>query len=366
MILYYCITLWFFIILLLGLRPDSALAAESWPKLPSDKSARRNHLIVSGMAFAGFALLWFLTAFRSAEIGNDTKNYIAMFSRLFSQGISKKIRFEIGYQLLNIFIYKFTQSEHVFLIIMAAIMYAGIGFYIFHFSKNPAVSVCLFFACFFSVYTCLFRQGLAMIVALYGYQLLKSRRRVFAALVFLLATTFHLSAFVCFLLFLDLKILQNRLVVFGTTVLCAVVSRLGLFKVAVSLIAPKYYHYFTTQYASSGWLAITCYLVFYAGMYYLVSCSVSKDRRADRTVSANFAFLLILTAFGYAINLFDRVGEYFLLIAVSEFPTIMYEGKMKHYRLWVFVVCAAFLALFIFVLLFRPGWNHLYPYEFWH
>lgn len=366
MILYACLTAWFFILLFLGLRPDSIPAAGSWPKLPEDRRARRDHVIVTALAMASFLALWFLTAFRSSAIGNDTKNYLAMFTRLFSKGITRYYRFEIGYQLLNIAIYKFTHSEHAFLIIVAVIMYGGVGFYIFKYSKNPAVSLCLFFACFFSVFTSLLRQGIAMVIALYGYQLLKNGKRIPAALVFLLATCFHTSAFICFLLFFDLKLLQKPWLVLGLTVLCALVSRLGFFRAAVNLIAPKYVHYFDTKYASSGWMAITCYLLIYAVLYYLVVRSIREDHRPDRTVAANFAFLLLLTSFGYAVNLFDRVSEYFLLIAVTEFPNMLYRGSVKRFRLWLLGVCAVFLALFVAVLLFRPDWNHLYPYELWH
>ena len=42
------------------------------------------------------------------------------------------------------------------------------------------------------------------------------------------------------------------------------------------------------------------------------------------------------------------------------------SGKIKHFRLWLFGICIVYLAFFIATLIYRPGWNHLYPYEFWH
>lgn len=364
MALYLWLTAWFFILLGLGLRKDSIYLAEIWPRLPEDKKLRRDQLTVLVLVLVSFVLLWFLTAFRSSEIGNDTKNYLISFGIL-RNSFSDKFLAEYGYQLLNIIINQFTHDKHAFLIIMATIMYGGLGFYIYKYSKNPAVSLCIFFGCFFSSYLCIFRQGIAMIIVLYGYEFLKRGKKIPAALLFLLATTFHTTALVAFLLFLDLKIFGKRWFVFSLAALCAIVSRLGVFETLVDMIVPRYTHYFHSKYASSGWLAITYYILLYAVIYYLISASLIEEERSDRTVAANFTFLLFFTAFGYAVNLFDRVGEYFLLIGVTEIPNMLYRGKVKHFRLWLFGVCAVMLIMFVLILIYRPGWNHMYPYEFW-
>lgn len=365
MALYVWITLWFFMLLLAGLMPESTCVAECWPNQPEGKNARRYKLIISALAALSLMLLWFLTAFRSPEIGNDTKNYLSLF-RLFSNGYDFSISTEIGYQTLNVLIAKFTKDQHLFLIAIATIMYGLTGLYIFKYSHNVAISLCLFFGWFFPTFVALLRQGLAMLIALYGYRFLKAGKKIPAAAFFLLATSFHISALVCFLLFLDFKILQKRWFVFTLTALCAVASRTDFLKTVINAILPKYTHYFESQYASSGWLAISYYLLLYFILYYLVSRSFIEDHRPDRLVAANFSLLLFFTAFGYAVNLFDRVGEYFLLIAITEFPNMLYRGKVKRYRLWILGICAISLAMFLLILVFRPGWYKLYPYEFWH
>ncbi len=365
MALYIGITIWVFILLLLGLRPDSVEAAESWPNQPEGKAARFNKLVVSALVFATFLLLWYLTAFRSSAIGNDTEQYLKYFD-IFIREVSSSRSFELGYQYLNYLIGRFTQDQHIFLIIIATIMYGGVGLFIRKYSRNPAVSICLFFAFFFSVFTSIFRQGIAMVIALYGYQLLKNGKKIPAALLFLLATTFHTSAFVCFLLFLDLKILEKRGFALGLTAFCAIISFSGLLRALVQAVLPRYLHYFDSQYASSGWAAITFYLLVYVILYFLVNKSIDYGSKGDKVVAANFTFLLVLTAFGYSVNLFERAGEYFLLIAVTEFPNMLYRGKAKNFRLWILLVCTVMLIFFLLVLQYRPGWNHLVPYELWH
>ena len=364
MLLYVGLTIWVFVILLLGLRPDAIKVAECWPNLPSNSVARRNNRIVTAFVLLTFLLFWFLTAFRSAQIGNDTTTYLYYFN-IYSKGIDKLRTFEIGYQYLNYFIGKLTADPHIFLVIIATIMYGGVVLYIQKYSKNTAISLCLFFCYFFSMFTSIFRQGIAMVIVLYGYQLLKNEKKIPAALVFLLATTFHTTAIVSFLFFLNTDLLKKKWVVFSLTAICGVVSSTGILNTIVSTFIPRYAHYFESRYASTGWLAVSYSLIIYLIWYFLINKSVDDEDKKDRLVATNFTFLLMFAAFGFSVNLFTRAGEYYLLIALVEIPNMLYRGKVKHYRLWLFGLCTFLLIMFLVTLVYRPGWNHLYPYEFW-
>lgn len=165
MILYVGITIWISIILILGLRPDSIEAAECWPEQPSRFVVMSNQRIVDALVGATFLLLWILTAFRSIQIGNDTKTYIYYFN-IYSKELDFSRTFEPGYQFLNYVIGKITTDPHKFIIIIATIMYGGVVGFVYRYSKNSAISLCLFFCYFFSVFTSIFRQGIAMIIVL--------------------------------------------------------------------------------------------------------------------------------------------------------------------------------------------------------
>lgn len=365
MLLYYGITLWVFIILLLGLRPDSKITAYCWPENPIDNVALSNRKIVDRLSLVTLAFFWFLTAFRSSSIGNDTRIYLYYFD-IYSKGLDLSRTFEVGYQYLNYLIGKVTIDHHYFIVIIATILYVGVGWHIKKYSRNIALSVCLFYCMFFSVFTSMFRQGIAMVLVLFGYKLLKTEKKIPAILLFLLATTFHTTAIVSFLLLFNAEVLKKKWFVFGLTAICGLVSIIGLFDKIVIAILPRYAHYFESRYASSGWLAVTYTLVFNAIWYVLISKSITANDNQDRYVATNFTLLLIFSAFGYSVNLFTRAGEYFSLISIIEIPNILYRGKVKHYRLWLFILCSFLLIMFILTLIFRPGWNHLYPYEFWN
>lgn len=365
MLLYVGITFFVFLILLIGLRFDSIEAAAYWPNKPDSLVACSNKRVVTVLTLFAFILFWFLTAFRSAQIGNDTGTYIYYFN-IYMKGIDRSRSFEIGYQYLNYFIGKITTNPHIFLLIIATIMYGGVVIYIYKYSRNVAISLCLFFCYFFSMFTSIFRQGIAMVIVLYGYHLLKGGKKLLAALLFLFAITFHTTAIVGFLLFLNADILKKKSLVFVLTVFCGIISGSGILNTIVNVMLPRYSHYFESRYASTGWLAVAYSLIIYAIWYLLISKSVDKNNKQDRLVAANFTFLLIFAAFGFSVNLFTRAGEYFLLIAIVEIPNMLYRGKVKNFRFWLFGLCTFLLIMFIVTLIYRPGWNHLYPYEFWN
>lgn len=365
MLLYYGITFWVFILLLLGLRPDSKITADCWPENPVNSVALSNKRIVDGLSLFTLAFFWFLTAFRSSEIGNDTKTYLYYFD-IYSKGLDLTRTFEVGYQYLNYLIGKITKDHHLFLIVISTILYGGVGWQIKKYSKNIALSVCLFYCFFFSVFTSMLRQGIAMVIVLFGYKLLKIGKKIPAILFLFLATTFHTTAILSFLLLLNVEVLKKKWFVFGAATICGLFSVAGIFNKIVMKILPKYAHYFNSRYASTGWLAVSYSLIIYAIWYLLISKSVDENDKRDRIVATNFTFLLIFAAFGFSVNLFTRAGEYFLLIAIVEIPNMLYRGKIKNFRLWLFGLCTFLMIMFIVTLIYRPGWNHLYPYEFWH
>ena len=204
-----------------------------------------------------------------------------------------------------------------------------------------------------------------MIIVLYGYQFLKKKKKIIAVILFLFATTFHTTAIISFFLFLNIKAFKKRKFVFGITFCCIVVSRIGILNQLINVLVPRYSHYLDSRYASTGWLAVSYSLIVYTIWYILVNISIEKDNVEDNIISTNFALLLIFAAFGFSVNLFTRAGEYFLLIAITEIPNMLYREKVKYFREWLLSLCLLLLVMFLITLILRPGWNHLYPYEFW-
>ena len=364
MLLYIFIVIWIFCLSLFGV---TFYAKGSEPQRIQNKSkkARKKVKRARFLAFITLVFLWVLTAFRSSNIGNDTKNYIHYFKIFAEGGIDLKRTFELGYQMLNVFIGWFTRDPHIFLIVIATVLYLGASICIFKNSKNILISVCILFCLCFSLFASMFRQGIAMIIALYGFYQLKKNKKARAVILFLLATLFHTSAIVCFFLFIDTKLFAHKYYVLAITVAVSVLSMFGVFNSIIIALFPRYKHYFLGQYASSGWLAVSYEVIRNIVFYVITRKAINSNKREERLVLTNMSALLLCSALGFSVNLFTRLSQYFLLVAVCEIPNVLYSEKIKKKKTWAICICAVLLVMFLLILIFRPNWNHLYPYEFW-
>lgn len=319
-----------------------------------------------------FFIMWGLTAFRSINIGNDTHVYIKYFF-IFRKGIDKMRNFEIGYQYLNYLINKLSGDPHIFLIIIASIMYITIALYVIKFSTNILLSTVLFYACFFNIYMSMLRQGLAMIIVLYAYQLLKRNRELLAIILIFFATYFHQSAIIAIILIFRNVIKPKKSQVIFLVSICAIFSQFGLINMIVGIVFPKYELYFHGQYASSGWLAVAYQMLF--GILLFCFCRFDNNDKEcledsleinnKNLLILNFTLLTTICAFGFSVNLFTRLSEYFLLIAIFEISEALQNYDIRTRKLIMIIIGSLSLMMFLIVLIYRPAWNHLYPYEFW-
>lgn len=367
MLLYIALTLWFMIVVLLGIRKDAVQVAVTWPNIPNNRVIRQNNRISKLVVLMSMLVLWMLTAFRSTSIGNDTLTYVEYFYYFSNYGIIRDSRFEIGYQYLNIAIGWISKNPHIFLVLISSIMYIGLSYCLFRYSRNILISATLFFCYGFSLYINIFRQGIAMIIVLFAYQHLKKNNRLYAFLLIIFASFFHISALICLLLFFNTHYIYKKKVTLLCSLLCLALAFSGYVEVIASVVFPEYLHYFDSKYASTGWLAVTIALIRNATLYCLVaSVNKVKDKANYRITLMNFFCLLEIGALGYSVNLFDRLSNYFLLIALIELPNILYQYNIKYRNTWILGICIYSIIMFLLILALRPEWNHLYPYKFYN
>lgn len=307
---------------------------------------------------------WFLTAFRASEIGNDTQVYLDYFVRIRSTGVSGDYRIEYGFQFLCAIIGFFTADPQWLLIVCATICYLGVGVYIFKYSKNVFVSAVLIFCLCYSDFMNILRQDIAVIICLYAYQAIKSKKNICGIFLILLAFAFHKSALVA-LIFLLYRFFRFNLKI---AVMCVVVligfSISGLANKAVLLFASQYAGYFESQYAGTGWAAVSMSVLKGLALIFFFNSAYKGSKKKHNEVLMCLTFYTIFSSMGYIVNLFTRAAQYFLLPVITEIPNACCDGQIKHKKLWLCVICFALLSYFIIVLLLRPEWNHLYPYRF--
>lgn len=311
-------------------------------------------------------ILFILTAFRNKNIGNDT-NYYLIFYNYTVSNISTPANFEIGYRIYCYFLGNYLLfNGHYFLILTAVICYIPLFVVFFKKSQSPEISIVLFFCMLFSAYTNTLRQCIAMSLILIGYCFLKDKKTLLFILFVLLASCFHLSALLCILLLFSRFFPKRAAVVILVGIIFAGLSAFNSqISGFLSKILPSYSQYFSSEYAGTGWLGLTYYIL-RNSIFYVIAFIGTKgitDKSKKNLVLTSFALLLLLNCLGFSVNLFSRASEYFLLICIVELPRLLIHNKYK--RTLTLAICIVSLLYFIFVLYYKPEWNHLIPYQFW-
>lgn len=336
--------------------------------------SNKNHSIVISFekttVLLMFVLLWVLTAFRSSEIGNDTRNYIGVFESIYNFGPNLGIYMERGYQLFNYFIgHVIGNDPHMFLIICATIIYVPVVLYIYKHSENYYLSLCLFFCLLFSFYTNTIRQGLASVLGLIAYYEIKKGKKLIPIILIILASSFHYSAIVLFIFFFKKAMPKKYSTCLVIGAVLVAVSILGIPNRMIGVVAPRYLNYFQSDRVGSGYLALTYELiinvVFCWFAYFALKDGENSNGEDTQLIKTVFAGSLFITCLAFNMNLIARANNFFMLVAVIELPNMIrkkYKGK-GYLIAWLVIIIM--LAYFMVVQYLRPEWNHLYPYHFW-
>lgn len=321
----------------------------------------KNHQIVF---FAFLLLFWFLTAFRGESIGNDTKNYLTFYRELGEDGIGAVSNLEIGYRIFCWLLYQINSDPYFLLFVCATICYAFCGIYVYRNSNNILFSTVLLFCFSFSQFCNILRQALAMVIVLPAYELLKKDKKLIPLLLILLASTFHLSALITLIWFIPKYIPKKPVVVIVGCIVLAVLSMTGLLNEVLKVVANTYAGYFNTVYLGTGWLAVS-YDIGRALVFYLfVFAAYQRVQEKDTLATANAVAHLVVNVLALSVNLFGRIASYFTIVMIADLPNAFISGGFKHRRFWMDATGLVLLLFFLVASIFRPEWNHLYPYYF--
>ena len=309
-------------------------------------------------------VLWFLTAFRAANIGNDTISYIGYFRSIATFGVNSKFVIEMGYQYFCLLVSKISLNPYFFLGVVATICYLGTGIYIYKYSDNIVFSTVLLFPIAFSLFTNILRQAIAMVICLYAYQAIKKKKIVPAILLIVFASFFHTSALLMLVLLFHKFIPKFPLWVVPITGIFIALSLSGVMDKIFAVLMGSYGGYYENEGMTDGWLGITYYCLRALVFYFLVFLSYENNKKENSLVLSLFSMLLFTVSFGFSLNLFNRATNYFMLIAIVELPNAIQRGSIKRKKIFMFLVGFIMVLYSLVTIIARPEWNHLYPYQF--
>lgn len=316
-----------------------------------------------------FFVFFIISAFRSFNIGNDTIEYTNLYTSLQNSTIeSFTWRYERGFLYFNRILSFVSSNPQVLLVTIAFITCLAYYIVIKKYSLIPWMSVYLFFTLrYFDLSMNIARQTLAMAAILMAVTTILNKKYILFFILVLLATSFHNTAIISLcILFVD-KIKDNKKFV----AFLAILTSIGfiLFPMIFNFLLrffPTYSYYLTSSYMDGSTrtatiLNITVNMVIILFVWYVGFPRSKPNILFFKMILVGLAISIISIRF----SLLDRVGDYFsvfvILLLPNSFNNLRYNKSFK-FLLYMFILI--FMGYCLTILLLRPDWNRIYPYQF--
>lgn len=318
-----------------------------------------------------FGVFFILSAFRSVNVGNDTIDYKILFDELSYQPIANfSWRYEKGYLIYNRFLHYFSDNPQILFIVSALIICLGYMLFIKRYSEIPWLSVYLFFMLrYFDLSMNVLRQSLAMVILFFGFYLLSENKKIiYFILTVIFASFFHKTAIIFLIMILVKKIKTEKsfytLLGIGTAVFFVAFDM--LFQYFLNFF-PTYAYYLDSSYMDGSTKVATVLniLVNLAILLFIFFNNYEKTKINQwmfRAITLGLAISIISIRF----SLLDRVSDFFTVYAIVLLPNVLInKGKNLNLNVFLYyILLLSFFVYYIVIIVYRPEWNKVYPYEF--
>lgn len=336
--------------------------------------------------------MFLLAAFRSENIGNDTAAYKFAYEFLAThETLSEMLsasRMEDGYVFLMYLSSRIGFDYYQFQIFVSALIYLPWVFFIHRYSSKPGISIFLFAVLFMAGTMNVTRMQLALSILLFSLPFIENRRPILFGLVVASAFLFHHSSLV-FSLMYPISVLRNSKAMTWIIVLSATaIAYLGAsFFEAVTGTLGMYESYVDGRYFDEDRSKLGVYvdimtqiviLIFFylrgiltpfqyketEDEYYDEEEGIKKNIDISYFCLMAFWITFALSIVGLTNNIMSRISGYFSLSLLLLLPIAFssYESYQKRKEMFL-IIGGSYLARWIVIMVLRPYWNHIVPYE---
>lgn len=323
--------------------------------------------------------LWALATFRSVSVGNDTINYKDVFEYIKSYGDYEIyiIRYEIGYLVLNDIIASFTNNFTIFIAIVNVYIYVAYYKFFKTYSDNYMISVFLFFTLGYWGQTVnIIRLQLAIATCIYAFLCLDKGYLKSGKIVFFASVLLHkISIIYCLAILLRRKLSNKQCLIM------LLIAGACFFTLSNMLdMARDFSVYWERSYSneSSEYLTgeikiapvINCLLavvvLFFSRIVIVKNIKyIDAQKKVLLTQQVNMVYMAFLILFvSFQFNLIDRCAIFFSLFETVLIPNCIVLIRSKRLRyislLTIFIIGSMYFSV---VNIYRPEWNHIYPYQ---
>lgn len=321
-----------------------------------------------------FGIYFILLALRHETVGSDTGRYIDVFkmmpgtawNRIFSVSSS-----DWGYYLLNKVASVFFRNEQLFLMLIAVITVAPLGYLYYKESEAPLLCMALFIT--FPVFMMNFsglRQSIAIALTVPAFYMARDKRLLKFLLIVALAYLFHHSAIVILLIYplFHAKIRPKHLLWLVPCYLLTLALNDRLFALILeflgTVLGGDYLEYEMTE--TGAYTMIILMALFTVFAFFIPDEDQMDDTtRATRNMLVIALFIQMFTPIS---RLTMRMNYYFVLFIPLLIPKVINRCNRfdKRYLMIIRAVFFAFFAVYFFRKATTTDSLNIYPYiPFW-
>ncbi len=336
-----------------------------------EQKKKKYYLIVT------FFIFFYVMAFRNYKIGNDTSSYFDMFTWISRCDSLKeamaRFGYESGYVALNWILSRIYNDPRILFVVTSAFINFSVGRFAYKYADNPGLFCCLFVSLLrFDFFLSAIRHAIAISILLFAFESALKNKKMNYLVLCLLATQFHTSSLVMFLIFP--LIFRNDL---GREndksfyMLLFVVTACGyLFfdalLVRILALFPRY-NYYQGSDVFDGEPRLAILLQFLVSFIFLVTPKLllyeKKEDLREYHITNRLAYInlacWIIASNATALARFSSMFSLYAIILYINSVHGMIKAN-KRFLLSVTILCS-FLYGLIIILLKTPEWQTTYP-----
>ena len=316
-----------------------------------------------------FFIMWFMSAFRGINITNDTAAYLRTYRNISAYGMAGELRMEKGFVTLNAVLARIFPAGdigfYVLLFISSVLIYYVLEQWIEKNASSYGVCILFFYFMCNGGYMSAVRQSMACAIVIIAISALRKGKKIRFLFLVVVASLFHKSALISlvFLLFYKKVFSLKR---------AAVILGMG-----ISFLALKFPVRILNSIldGKSSYLQVTgggniLSVLVNVGLYSAILILNIIEKKKKNTQNSFFAycitFAIICSFASYSAPVFSRFTSYFSIIGIPYIANVLDGIKNKRIALLLKTILISSIWIYsLSVLVYRPEWQHLWPYQFY-
>ncbi len=331
-----------------------------------------------------FLVLGVMSAFRGMDITNDTAAYYRTYQSIAYGGFAGETRMERGYVALNVLLSLVFKDNligfHVLLFITSAFGYLTLERWIEKHAVTYGICILTFYFLQNQGFMSSIRQSVAVgfiLWALMAWEDLKGWKRYIVYISFVIAAMFfHKTAIVAivFPLLTSLKYTRNTtvLIIIATLIMTStnlVSSMITFFGIGTG--------YVTTENGNALNVGVMSLLFFVLLLLRLIannrghylpseSADIENSAYSDEFYTYCIALSLAITMMSLRAAGMSRLNMYLQLVGLPYVSNIMNQIEDQRIAVIIKIVFSVVIWSYsVIVLIYRPEWQHIWPYHFY-